>query len=124
MERYKLEPITVWFEYSGKEFLGYAVYDSRFGETVLYIITPESEDIKWWFSSFGTVKDKIPKVAEILGIPSSTCRMYGWSISRHNLNDVEKVSATGGGVKYSVRLGHSVARRKRTKGIIRKRLWK
>ena len=121
MEYYKLEPITVWFEYSGKGSLGYAAYDSRSGETTLYIITPEGEDIKWWHSSFGPVRDKIPKVAEILGIPPSTCRMYGWSISQRNLKDVEKVSATGGGVKYSVRSGHSVARRKRTRGIIRKK---
>lgn len=121
MGRYKLEPITVWFEYSGKEFLGYAVYDSWSGETILYVIAPEGEDIKWWSSSFGLVKDKVPEVAEILGVPPSTCRMYGWSIPQRNLKVVEKVSATGGGVKYSVRLGHSVARRKRTRGIIRKK---
>ena len=121
MGRYKLEPITVWFEYSGKKFLGYAVYDRESGETVLYIITPEVEDIKWWYSTFGPVKDKIPKVAEILGVPPSTCRMRGWYICQRNLKDVEKVSAAGGGAKYSVRLGHSVARRKRTRGIIRKK---
>ena len=123
MGRYKLEPITVWFEYSGKEFLGYAVYVSGSGETVLYIITPEGEDIEWWDSTFGPVKDKIPEVAEILGIPPSTCRMYGWSISQRNLKDVERVSTAGGGAEYSVRLGHSVARRKRTRGIIRKIIW-
>ena len=121
MGRYKLEPITVWFKYSGKEFLGYAVYVRKSGETVLYIIAPEGEDTKWWYSASGPVKVKIPEVAEILGIPPSTCRVYGWTISRRNLKDVERVSTTGGGVEYSVRLGHSVARRKRTRGIIRKK---